>query len=65
MNSEEILGKVTEIAVDYGPKLLGAIVVLLIGGWAIRLIMRRLKKLMQKSNTPCIAIYQCLGNGWH
>ncbi|MDA3821119.1 MAG: mechanosensitive ion channel [Bacteroidales bacterium] len=50
MNSEEILGKVTEIAVDYGPKLLGAIVVLLIGGWAIRLIMRGLKKLMQKSN---------------
>jgi len=49
MNTEEILRKLTEIAVEYGPKLLGALAVLIIGGWIIKLLMRGLKKMMQRT----------------
>ena len=50
MNAEELLDKLLELAVDYGPKLLGAIAVLVVGGWAIRLIMRGIRKMMDRGN---------------
>jgi len=49
MNAEQILAKLTEIAVEYGPKLLGAIAVLVIGGWVIRMLMRGTGKMFDRS----------------
>ncbi len=50
MNLHDIMSQVTEILVKYGPKLIGAIVVLLLGSWVIRWIMRGVRKLMDKRN---------------
>jgi len=49
MNTEKILDQLIQIGVDYGPKLLGAIVVLIIGGWIIKGITRAFGKMMDKS----------------
>ncbi|MCF8226526.1 MAG: mechanosensitive ion channel [Bacteroidales bacterium] len=49
MNTEVIFDKITEIFVDYGPRMLGAILVLIIGGWLIRLIMRGMGRMMERS----------------
>lgn len=49
MHTEEIIKQLTELAVEYGPKLLGAIFVLFGGSWAIRLIMRGIRKMMERS----------------
>jgi len=49
MNTEKILDQLTQIAVEYGPKLLGAIVVLIIGGWVIKGLTRAIGKMMDKS----------------
>ncbi len=48
MNTEQILTKLTEIFVEYGPRLLGAILVLLIGSWVIRQLMSAMGKMMEK-----------------
>lgn len=50
MNTDQILEKLTGIAVEYGPKLLGAIVVLVLGSWIINLIMRGIRKMMEKGD---------------
>ena len=50
MDVEKILEKITNMAVEYGPKLLGAIVVLIIGSWVIKLIMKRFTKILDKRN---------------
>lgn len=50
MNTEQILEKLTGILVEYGPKLLGAIVVLILGTWVINLIMRGIRKMMERRN---------------
>jgi len=49
MNTEKILDQLIQIGVDYGPKLLGAIVVLIIGGWIIKGMIRAFSKMMDKS----------------
>jgi len=49
MNTEKILEQLTQIAVEYGPKLLGAIVVLIIGGWVIKGLIRATGRMMDKS----------------
>lgn len=49
METEQIISKLTEILVLYGPKLLGAILVLIVGGWIIRLIMRGFTKMTERS----------------
>ncbi|MDE5422418.1 mechanosensitive ion channel [Ancylomarina sp. DW003] len=49
MDTEKIIEQLTEIAVEYGPKLLGAIVVLIVGGWIIKAITRAFGKMMNKS----------------
>jgi small conductance mechanosensitive channel len=46
---DQIIEQLTKLAVDYGPKLIGAIVVLIFGGWIIRLIMRGFRKMMDRS----------------
>ena len=51
MNTEEILKKLTEIAVEYGPKVLGAIAVWIIGGIAVKMLTKGFGKMMDKRNT--------------
>jgi len=51
MNTEKILDQLIQIGVEYGPKLIGAIIVLIIGGWVIKGLVRALGKMMDKSNT--------------
>jgi small conductance mechanosensitive channel len=50
MNTDQILEKLTGILVEYGPKLLGAVVVLVLGSWVINLIMRGIRKMMDRSS---------------
>ena len=49
MNPEIILSKITEIALKYGPKLVAAIAVLIIGVWIIKVIVKSFGKAMEKS----------------
>ncbi|MEM6517259.1 MAG: mechanosensitive ion channel domain-containing protein [Bacteroidota bacterium] len=41
--------KGVEFVLDYGPKLIGAIIVFIIGSWIIKRIMRSLRRVMEKS----------------
>ncbi len=50
MNVNEILNQLTILAVQYGPKLLGAIVVLFIGLKVINMLSKSITKIMDKSN---------------
>ncbi len=43
------MGKAIEMAMEYGPKLLLAIITLLIGLWVIRLVVKSLNKAMEKA----------------
>ena len=49
MNIDKLTTQLTEIIVEYGPKLIGAIVVLILGGLTIKLILRGVKKMMDRS----------------
>ena len=51
MNLEEIINQVTQISLEYGPKLIGAIAVWIIGGWIIKAIGTGVKKALEKGNT--------------
>jgi small conductance mechanosensitive channel len=51
MNTEEIADQITQMALLYGPKLIGAIVVWIIGGWVIKAIGRGVEKALNKSKT--------------
>lgn len=51
MNAEEILNQITEMTLLYGPKLIGAIVVWIIGGWVIKAINKGVNKALQKGKT--------------
>lgn len=51
MNAEKILEFITEKALEYGPKLIGAILVWIIGSWVIKAITRSFAKLLDKRNT--------------
>ncbi|MCW8864737.1 MAG: mechanosensitive ion channel [Colwellia sp.] len=51
MNPEEIVNQMTQMTLLYGPKLLGAIVVWVIGGWIIGAIGRGVEKALNKSKT--------------
>lgn len=48
MNTEEILEKLKDLALDYGPKLIGAIVLLIVGSWIIKLINRAFGKVLNR-----------------
>jgi len=51
MEAEVIFNQISEIALTYGPKLIAAFVVFIIGGWVIKLIVKGIDKAMQKSGT--------------
>ncbi len=51
MNTEEIISKLTAIAVEYGPKLIGAIVVWIIGGIIIKFLTKAFLKMLDRSKT--------------
>lgn len=48
---EKITELLDKILLEYGPRLLGAIVVLVLGLWAIKLIVKSFVKIMQKGKT--------------
>ena len=49
MNTEEIIKQMTEMGLEYGPKLLGAIAVLILGNWIIKAMVKTSSKIMDKS----------------
>ncbi|MBL4764095.1 MAG: mechanosensitive ion channel [Colwellia sp.] len=51
MNTEEIINQITQMIVLYGPKILGAIAVWIIGGWVIKAIGRGVEITLNKSKT--------------
>ena len=51
MNFENVIEKLIAMAVEYGPKLVGAILVLIIGGWIIKSLTRAFGKMLDKRNT--------------
>jgi small conductance mechanosensitive channel len=48
MNLENISEKITNLVLEYGPKLLGAILVFIVGSWVIKVIMKNFRKLLEK-----------------
>ncbi|MEM7656052.1 MAG: hypothetical protein AAF399_07990 [Bacteroidota bacterium] len=48
MNSTEILNQLTQIVVAYGPKLVGAILVWIIGSWVVKALTRAFGNIMDK-----------------
>ena len=51
MEINDIMAQLKGLALDYGPKLLGAIVAWFIGRWVIGLLVRTFRKVLEKSNT--------------
>jgi small conductance mechanosensitive channel len=51
LDAQEILDQVTQLGLDYGPKILGAIVVWIIGSWVVKAIVSVLGKTMTKTKT--------------
>ncbi len=50
MNTEIISNKIIEFAVAYGPRLLAALAVLVIGSWIIKILTRGIGKIIEKKN---------------
>ncbi|MEL0629818.1 mechanosensitive ion channel family protein [Psychromonas aquatilis] len=50
MNAEGMMDLVTTKSLEYGPKIIAAVVVWVIGAWVIKLLLGGLDKLMNKSN---------------
>lgn len=48
---DKYIEKIINLGIEYGPKLIGAILVLLLGLWIIKLITKTVAKLMKKRNT--------------
>ena len=48
MNPEEIIEQITQMTLLYGPKLIGAIAVWIIGGWIVKAIGRGVKAALTK-----------------
>lgn len=51
MNTEEIISQVTNIGLEYGPKVLGAIVVWIIGSWIVKAIANGVGRVLDKGST--------------
>ena len=55
---DKYIDKLIDLLVEYGPKLIGAIVVLLLGLWIIKIITKAVSKIMKKKNTdPSLASF--------
>lgn len=48
MDTQEIIKQITEIGVEYGPKLLGAILVWIIGSWVVKGLTKAFSKILDK-----------------
>ena len=48
MNTEQLLNQASQIIIEYGPKLVGAIFVWIIGSWIIKMISKGFNRLMDK-----------------
>lgn len=51
MNAEEISNNLLEVVYSYGPKLVGAIAVWIIGSWIISIILKAVRKTLEKQKT--------------
>ena len=51
MNPDVILDQVTEISITYGPKLIAAIAVLIVGAWLIKVVVNGFGAAMEKGGT--------------
>ncbi|GAA6172668.1 mechanosensitive ion channel [Colwellia sp. KU-HH00111] len=51
MNTEDIINQATEMTLHYGPKLVGAIAVWIIGGWIVKAIGKGAEKALSKGGT--------------
>ena len=51
MNAEEIINQITDMTLLYGPKLVGAIAVWIVGGWIVKAIGSGVKKALEKGGT--------------
>tara|TARA_R110002073_G_scaffold8207_6_gene45876 strand:+ start:3630 stop:4448 length:819 start_codon:yes stop_codon:yes gene_type:complete len=51
MNTDKILDFISDKALEYGPKLIGAILVWIIGSWIIKIIIKNFAKILDKRNT--------------
>ena len=51
MNTEKILDFISEKTLEYGPKLIGAILVWIIGSWIIKILLKSFSKVLDKKNT--------------
>ena len=51
MNTDEILEEISNIAIEYGPKLIGAILVWIIGSWIIKILLKSFTKVLNKQKT--------------
>jgi small conductance mechanosensitive channel len=51
MNTEAIMGQIHKIILTFGPKLIAAIVVWIIGGWVIKILLNALDRIMAKAET--------------
>lgn len=55
---DKYIEKIINLGIEYGPKLIGAILVLLLGLWIIKLITKTVAKLMKKRNVdPSLASF--------
>ena len=50
MNTQDWINKGYNIILDFGPKLIGATIIWLIGGIIIKFLLKGLKRAMKKSN---------------
>ncbi len=51
MDTEKILDFISEKTLEYGPKLIGAILVWIIGSWIIKMVLKSFSKILDKRNT--------------
>ncbi len=51
MNTEQILNHVNQIFLEYGPKLIAAVAVWIIGGWIIKVLTNGFNKMLEKRQT--------------
>lgn len=49
MNTEQLVDQAMEFAINYGPRVLGAILVWIIGGWVIKALVMGVSRLMDKT----------------
>jgi len=50
INTDEVLTQISTLSMEYGPKILGALAVWIIGGWVIKALISGIGKVMDKSN---------------